>query len=55
MHEWMMLRAGLLLLALGVFVAAAFIAGGRSRRRDGAATIRNRRVLHQDAGMPALR
>ena len=55
MHEWLILRFALLLLVFVIFLAIAFVAGRRDRRRDSTARAGNGHDSHRSDGNLALR
>ena len=50
MHEWLMLRFVVLLLAFGVLVAVAFVTGVRDNHRDPTRQRGRARDSHRDDG-----
>jgi hypothetical protein len=48
MHDWFLLRLALMLLAFGVYLAIAFVAGARDDHRDSTRQGSRARDSHRD-------
>ena len=55
MHEWLILRFGLLLLMFVAFLLIAFVAGRRDRRPNSTARAEDMHDSHRSDGYLALR